>query len=61
MICQDEQTNDWLAAKLHNLVAWEVSRLNMLSLDALRLTKDCSPCFWTPWRIRSDISCGSVG
>jgi hypothetical protein len=35
MVCQDEQTRDWLAARVPTLVAWEGSRLKMVGLDAL--------------------------
>jgi hypothetical protein len=34
MVCQDE-TIDWLAARVPTLVAWEGSRLKMLGLDSL--------------------------
>ena len=35
MICQDESTNDWLAARVPSLAAWEGSRLKLVGLDAL--------------------------
>jgi len=35
MVCQYEETRDWLAAKVSTLVAWEGSRLKMVGLDAL--------------------------
>ena len=35
MVCQDEETRDWLAARVPTLVAWEVSRQKMVGLDAL--------------------------
>ena len=35
MVCQDEMTKDWLAAKVPTLVAWEGSRLKVVDLDAL--------------------------
>jgi hypothetical protein len=35
MVRQDEKTRDWLAARVPTLVAWEGSRLNRVSLDAL--------------------------
>jgi hypothetical protein len=35
MVCQDEETRDWLAARVPTLVAWEGFRLKMVGLDAL--------------------------
>jgi hypothetical protein len=35
MICKDEPTKDWLAAKVPTLVAWEGSRLKVVGMDAL--------------------------
>ena len=35
MVCQDESTKDWLAARVPTLVAWEGSRLKIVGLDAL--------------------------
>ena len=35
MVCHDESTKDWLAARVPTLVAWEGSRLKLVSLDAL--------------------------
>jgi hypothetical protein len=35
MVCHDELTEDWLAAKVTTLVAWEGSKLKMVCLDAL--------------------------
>jgi len=35
MVCQYEETRDWLAARVPTLVAWEGSRLKMVGLDAL--------------------------
>ena len=35
MVCHDELTKDWLAARVPNLVAWKGSRLNLVGLDAL--------------------------
>jgi hypothetical protein len=35
MVCQDESTKDWLAAKVPTLVAWEGSWLKVVSMDAL--------------------------
>jgi hypothetical protein len=35
MVCQDEDTGDWLTSKVPTLEAWEGSRLKVVSLDAL--------------------------
>jgi hypothetical protein len=35
MVCQDEETRDWLASKVPTLTAWEGSRLKMVGLDVL--------------------------
>ena len=35
MVCYDELTKDWLAARVPTLVAWEGSRLKLVGLDAL--------------------------
>jgi hypothetical protein len=35
MVCQDEPTKEWLAAKVPTLVAWEGSRLKIMGMDAL--------------------------
>jgi hypothetical protein len=35
MVCQDELTKDWLAARVPTLVAWEGSMLKTVGLDAL--------------------------
>jgi len=35
MVCQDEQTKDWLASQAPTMVAWEGSRLKVVGLDAL--------------------------
>ena len=35
MVCQDESTKDWRAAKVPSLAAWEGSRLKLVGLDAL--------------------------
>ena len=31
ILCQDEETKDWLAAKVPTLTAWEGSRLKMVA------------------------------
>ena len=33
MVCHDELTKDWLAARVHALVVWEGSRLRLVGLD----------------------------
>ena len=35
MVCQDEETRDWLAARVPTLVAWEGCRHKMVGLYAL--------------------------
>jgi hypothetical protein len=35
MVCHDEQTKDWLAARVPTLAAWEGSRLTTVGLEAL--------------------------
>jgi hypothetical protein len=35
MVCQDEETRDWLAARVPTLMAWESSRFKMLGLASL--------------------------
>jgi len=35
MVCQDEETREWLAARVPTLVAWEGSRLKKVGLDSL--------------------------
>jgi hypothetical protein len=35
MACHDEQTKDWLAARVPTLAAWEGSRLTTVGLEAL--------------------------
>jgi hypothetical protein len=39
MVCQDDETRDWLASKVPTLTAWEGSRLTMVGLDALSTYK----------------------
>ena len=34
MVCHDELTKDWLAARVPTLVAWDSSRLKVVGLDA---------------------------
>ena len=33
MVCHDEATKDWLAARVPTLSAWEVSRLKLVNLE----------------------------
>jgi hypothetical protein len=35
MVCHDELTKDWLAARVPTLAAWEGSRIMTVGLDAL--------------------------
>jgi hypothetical protein len=35
MVCHDDVTKDWLAAKARTMVDWEGYRLKVVSLDAL--------------------------
>ena len=35
MVCKDESTKDWLAARVPSLAAWEGSRHKLVGLDAL--------------------------
>ena len=35
MVCHDELTKDWLAARVPTLAMWEGSRLKLVGLDAL--------------------------
>jgi hypothetical protein len=46
MVCQDEETRDWLAARIPILEAWDGSRLKMVGLDALPTYK--SAVAWFP-------------
>jgi hypothetical protein len=39
MVCQDEETRDWIAARVTTLVAGEGSRHKMVSWDALLTCK----------------------
>ena len=35
VVCQDEETRDWLGSGVHKMNAWEGSRLRMVGLEAL--------------------------
>ena len=48
MVCQDEETKDWLTAKVPTLTVWEGSRLKMVGLDALPTYKRVAPWFPGP-------------
>ena len=48
MVCQDELTKDWLAARVHSLAAWEGSRLKLVGLDALPTYKRVGALFPGP-------------
>jgi len=45
MVCQDEKSRDWLAAKVPTLVAWEDSRLKVVGLEALPTFKRVAAWF----------------
>jgi hypothetical protein len=61
MVCQDEETRDWLAARVPILVEWEGSRHKMVGLDALPTCKRVVASFQALWRIQTSISSGSIG
>ena len=46
VVCQDEETRDWLASHVPTLRAWENSRLKMVGLDALPTYKRVA--VWLP-------------
>jgi hypothetical protein len=48
IVWQDEPTKDWLAAKVPTLVAWEGSRLKVVSMDALPTYKRVVAWFLGP-------------
>ena len=48
MVCHNEQTKDWLAAKVPTPVAWEGSRLKLVGLDALPTYKRVVAWFPSP-------------
>jgi hypothetical protein len=48
MICHDESTKEWLAAKAPSMVAWEGSRLKVVGLDALPTYKRVVAWFLGP-------------
>ena len=48
MVCHDELTKDWLAARVPTLVAWEGSRLTLVGLDALSIYRRVVPWFSGP-------------
>jgi len=48
MVCHDELTKDWLAARVHTPVAWEGSRLKLVGLDALPTYKRVEAWFPGP-------------
>ena len=53
MVCQDEETRDWLAARVPTLVAWEGSRLKMVGLDALPTYKRVAA--WLPGPVEDTL------
>jgi len=46
MVCQDEETRDWIAVRVTNLVAWGGCRHKMVSRDALLTYKSVVASFW---------------
>jgi len=48
MVCHDESTKDWLAARVSSLAAWEGSRLKLVGLDALPTYKRVVAWFLGP-------------
>jgi len=48
VVCQDEETTDWLASHIPTLRAWEDSRLKMVGLDALPTCKRVVTWFLGP-------------
>jgi len=48
MVCHDEMTKDWLAARVSTPVAWEGSRLKTVGLDALPTYKRVVAWFLGP-------------
>ena len=48
MVCQDETTRYWLAARVPTLVAWEGSRLKVVGLEALPTFKRVAAWFPGP-------------
>ena len=48
MVCHDELTKDWLAARVLTLVAWEVSRLKIVGLNSLLIYKRVVAWFQGP-------------
>ena len=48
MVCQDEMTRDWLAAKVPTLVTWEGSRLKVVGVAALPTFKRVAAWFPGP-------------
>ena len=53
MVCQNEETRNWLACKVPTLTAWGGSRLKMVGLDTLPTYKRV--VIWVPvttaWRV----------
>ena len=48
IVCQDETTRDWLAARVPTLVAWEGSRLKVVGVEALPTFKRVAAWFPGP-------------
>ena len=69
MVCQDEMTRDWLAAKVPTLVAWEGSRLKVVGMESLPTfkrvaawfpgpTEDTEQCFSRLRRLNQGLDTG---
>ena len=69
MVCQDEMTRDWLAAKVPTLVAWEGSRLKVVGMESLPTfkrvaawfpgpTEDTEQCFSRLCRLNQGLDTG---
>jgi hypothetical protein len=48
MVCQDQETCDWLARSVPTLTAWEGSRFKVVEMDALPTFKRVTALFLDP-------------
>jgi hypothetical protein len=48
VVCQDDETKDWLEKQVSKMAAWEGSRLNVVGMDALPAYKRVVACFAGP-------------
>jgi len=53
VVCQDEETRDWLAGHIPTLRAWENSRLKMVGLNALPTYKRVAA--WLPVPVENTL------